>query len=318
MDYKKKSMSKKALIGVGVLIIFLSTILASAITAGVLIRSTGILQQKSIEIERTVRERLVTGLEVVSASAKGNSARGTINDFEFFVRLRAGSSPIKLSDTAMTISTEKVDATARLENPFDGQYTTKIINLDPSTNASVVDLDGDGLEETLYYLKNYSGAANKYDGFRIDFSKTGLPDFNYSVDSDLGAATEANPVLLRFSDIPVIVNSTTYGYVYLSGDVKTPDILSDGEVYFYVSQKSFTCEYTTLTPEVTYCAYPQVGNTDDTLDGGELLVIRYRVADGNELSEAEEMELQFIPKEGEMTSATIKMPNSIKTKMKLI
>lgn len=304
---------KKALIGVGVLLIFLSTILAASITAGVLIRSTGVLQQKAVEVEETVRERLITGIEVVTANARGDTSVGNVKYFEFYVRLKAGSSAVRLSDTALTVATDDIDLTAEFSDPFEGSQTTQIGLISETVNESVIDLDSDGIGDTIHYIKNMSGI---YDGLQVQFSGGGT--FNYSLGLDLSGASSTTGVILKYSDVPIVVSGSTLGYIFLSGTVMTDDTLTNDEVEFYVSTSSFTCDFATLTPEVTYCGFPQVGNTDDSVNAGELIVLRFALATGHELSEGDLLQLQFIPREGELTSLDLKVPNTIKTKMKLI
>ncbi|PIZ54769.1 hypothetical protein COY28_02410, partial [Candidatus Woesearchaeota archaeon CG_4_10_14_0_2_um_filter_57_5] len=53
---------RKAIMGIGMLIIFIATILVSAVAAGVLVKVTGQLQQKALLVEEAARTRLVSGL----------------------------------------------------------------------------------------------------------------------------------------------------------------------------------------------------------------------------------------------------------------
>jgi archaellin len=88
---------KKAMMGVGMLLLFIATILSSAIAAGVLITSTGLIQDKALKVDTITRERLVSGLEIFSVYAGGNMTTQTVNNYEIYARLRAGSNPVQLS-----------------------------------------------------------------------------------------------------------------------------------------------------------------------------------------------------------------------------
>ena len=140
---------KKGIIGVGVLIIFLSTILAASITAGVLIRTSGVLQQKAVDVERTVRERLITSVEAVSATAEGNETTSKINNLEIFVRLRAGSTAIKLDETFFTFASSSLAATADLLDPYDYYKTTQVLAVNTTDSSSLEDIDGDGIADSI-------------------------------------------------------------------------------------------------------------------------------------------------------------------------
>lgn len=309
---------KKAIIGVGVLIIFLSTILAAAITAGVLVRSTGVLQQKAVEVERTVRERLVTGLEVISASAQGNLVTEKFNNVEFFLRLRAGSNAINLKDTSMTFSSNGVSETAILSDPFTDPKTTKFTLIDLSNNGSILDLDGDGIVETVSLVENSVETENSlFEALRVDFSKDG----NYSIVSlgnDISNASSTYPSYVSISDADITYAGTVVGHAYIKGTVETALTLDDAEVSMYMSELSFTCDFDGLLAETKYCAYAQVGNTDTSIDTGELIIVKYKVNDANAFLPGEEIEAQFIPKEGEILTMNIKVPDIVKTKVKLI
>ena len=61
--------SKKGIMGIETLIIFIAMIIVAAIAAGVLLRTQGVLQQKSLAVANEARERVVTGLEIISITA---------------------------------------------------------------------------------------------------------------------------------------------------------------------------------------------------------------------------------------------------------
>lgn len=172
----------KAMMGVGVLLIFIATILTSAIAAGVLIRTSGLLQSKTIEVERTTRERITTGLEFVQVVGYANSTAGTIQDVELLVRLKPGSSAIKLTDTYLTYTVNEVALKLQVnESVYDSDCTFANISAEDyycyeplfgNTN-SIVDV-----EETLYirFKLNSSHAMLPQDYVELQFvPKVGDP-----------------------------------------------------------------------------------------------------------------------------------------------
>ena len=308
--------TKRALIGVGVLIIFLSTILAASITAGVLIRTSGVLQQKATEVERTIRERLITGFDVVSASAQGNTTTNKINNFEFFVRLRAGSSAIQLGETFFTFASEDVTTTADLQDPYTYYKTTQILFLNSSNSSSIADLDGDGIADRVSLEAN-SNSTNTTDleALVINLSSAGAA--YVSLEADFSNASVNQTVELNIPDGVIQVNGTVYGYTHVKGETDTAMTIQD-PVKFYISTLSFTCRFETLTAETKYCAYAFVGDEDTVIDAGELIGLRFKVREAKALTVGEEVEIQLVPKEGDIMRLTVKMPNLVKSAIRIL
>ncbi|MBD3203341.1 hypothetical protein GF327_03545 [Candidatus Woesearchaeota archaeon] len=112
-------LKKKGLMGIGMLIIFISTILVSAVAAGVIIRSSGMLQQKAFEIEESTRRRLVTRIDIVAMDAIGNVSSDSVIGFEVMTRLGAGSYPISFTELGITFSCENFSISASYTNSTD-------------------------------------------------------------------------------------------------------------------------------------------------------------------------------------------------------
>ena len=121
--------SKKAIMGVGVLLIFISTILVAAIAAGVLIRTSGAIGQKAIEVEKVSRERLTTGYEFVKINGDANESAGTLANFELLVRLKAASNPIDFNETIITITTDTISERITLGNSSSWNANCMYVNL---------------------------------------------------------------------------------------------------------------------------------------------------------------------------------------------
>jgi len=94
--------SKKAVMGVGVLLIFVSTILVSAVAAGVLIRTTGIIQASALDVASSAQDRLISGVEAFTVYGLTDVNQTAIVGFEFLLRLRAGSPSIPFDTTGFT------------------------------------------------------------------------------------------------------------------------------------------------------------------------------------------------------------------------
>lgn len=112
--------SKKGVIGIGTLIIFIATLVVSMIAAGVLVTATGILQERALLVEETVRERLTTGIEVFQVFAVTDPDNNTMTGIELFTRLRPGSNPVQMATTNLAIDSPFESYSAQLNTSLIG------------------------------------------------------------------------------------------------------------------------------------------------------------------------------------------------------
>lgn len=106
--------------GIGMLIIFISTILVAAVAAGVLIRTTGLLQQRALLVEEATRQRLVNGLQIISVIGYANLSSETLSKIELLTRLRAGSTPVRMADVGLTFVSGDFAIGANLNTSISG------------------------------------------------------------------------------------------------------------------------------------------------------------------------------------------------------
>ncbi|MDD9953775.1 MAG: flagellin [Candidatus Woesearchaeota archaeon] len=117
-------MNKKAVMGIGMLIIFIATVLVSAVAAGVLIKSTGLLQQKALIVEESTRERLVNGVEVFAVFGTGNVSNESIAEFEFLTRVKPGSTPVQMKNLGISFVSGSLAFSAELNDSMIGDSCT--------------------------------------------------------------------------------------------------------------------------------------------------------------------------------------------------
>jgi len=127
---------KKGIMGIGMLIIFIASILVSALAAGVIIRATGILQQKALKTEEQARNRLVTMVELVALDARANTTAETVSGFEIMMRLSAGSNDIDFSNLAFTVFTAEEIFTGAYNQSLNGENCTWAL-LNPQTHFCI-------------------------------------------------------------------------------------------------------------------------------------------------------------------------------------
>lgn len=140
-------MNKKAIIGIGMLMIFIATILISSIAAGVLIRATGLLQERALQVEKAARERLVSGVELVGVYGSGNTTDETMSQFEFLMRLRAGSPPIQMRTLGLAFVSENISFSADLNTSKIGLSNCTFTNVTAETEYCIQPRLGD--EDTI-------------------------------------------------------------------------------------------------------------------------------------------------------------------------
>ncbi|MFH1055724.1 MAG: archaellin/type IV pilin N-terminal domain-containing protein [Candidatus Altiarchaeota archaeon] len=97
--------ASKGMMGIGTLIIFIAVILVAAVAASVLISTAGSLQQKALVTGGQTEEGVATGVEAVSVTATDGTTTHDVEQFEFIVRLQAGSESLNLNNTVLMVDT---------------------------------------------------------------------------------------------------------------------------------------------------------------------------------------------------------------------
>ena len=90
--------------GVGTLIIFISLLLVAAVAAGVLIQTSGSLQQQALSTGAQATGQISTNAVALEVSATDGTSR-SVNNFTMIMKLAPGSNPIQLSSTTLSAAT---------------------------------------------------------------------------------------------------------------------------------------------------------------------------------------------------------------------
>jgi len=97
-------MNKKAEMGIGTLVLFIAMILVAAIAAGVLIQTATNLQSRALETGSRSTQQVSTALETILLYGENGVSPMSTVEFVFQnLRLVAGSDPIKLNDTLVSV-----------------------------------------------------------------------------------------------------------------------------------------------------------------------------------------------------------------------
>lgn len=94
--------NKKAEMGIGTLVLFIAMILVAAIAAGVLIQTATNLQSRALETGKRSTSQVSTAMSTILLYGE-DGQDGTVDDIFQNVKLVAGSDPIKLNDTLISI-----------------------------------------------------------------------------------------------------------------------------------------------------------------------------------------------------------------------
>lgn len=106
----------KAVMGIGMLFIFVATVIASAVAAAVLISATETIQERAFIVQEEATERLLTGFDIVAVYVEGDSSTGLIDNIEVIVRLRSGSQAIDVDNVGFSYNSGNVSLSASLNN----------------------------------------------------------------------------------------------------------------------------------------------------------------------------------------------------------
>ena len=302
---------KRADIGIGTLIVFIAMILAAAVAAGVVIRTSGILQERAFAVGGEARQRLVTGIEVLQVVGTSNLTTNTIPQIEIFIRTRAGSGPVQLRTLGLTYGTQNVALAAELQHPSTEKFNE---DFDGILNETWIDLPFDMNRNFLVDRLRYTDD----DGEAIlQFHLSSFPIINVSLGIDFAGTVPRN---ITVAEAPIIYNDIQYGFVTVEGQVTTDGYLDLSDVHLNVRQfpEINVCNFDKLIPERFFCYESRLGNGDTVLTTGELYVLKFQLTPQSELTEEEVFQFTFMPKDGSTTFLESASPNVIgDTKMML-
>ncbi len=309
--------------GIGTLIIFIATILVAAVAAGVLISTSGILQQRALITGEEARKKITNSIEIISILARGNATDESLNDYEVLIRLDAGSDPIQMKKFDMTWIGPVYDAAADLQNPTlndpsinpDG-FDEDIGSLSNSSWTYVRDLDDDGIMEKvrIVSLDSIFNVTNASDPEYLLFNFSGDDaDYSYiNLGVDLSNAS-GDTVNLKYKDIPIIgQDGFYYGYVTILGNTSEDNIIG-ANASVNISANPTECSFATLAPETKYCYVVMHGNDDLVLGDGEVFKILFKLLPAHRMFIGQEFRFIFASEQGRLSQAQARTPDVITT-----
>ena len=307
--------SKKAVVGIETLIIFIAMILVAAVAAGVLVRTSGVLQQKALAVAAESITRVSTGIEVIQITANANTSdgSGSAKEIEILTRLAAGSDPIPLQDMSLSYTSGQTFLGANLAHP-DSAYQIVdnihvLINNTPLTVHNM-DLDVDDNDpDTVRLLRNHSEGRE----FLL-FTLTTEGQIYLDLGVDLDTETQVN-----IRNLPVRQGEYIYGYVTLIGTFDGPigdtlnNSLSNQNFTMSIHKYPTTCNFNTLRPNVDFCFVTRLGNTNINFEANEILAFHYRLTEEYKLLPDTRVELSLIPSKAIISTTIFFTPQVFST-----
>lgn len=263
---------KRGEMGVGTLIVFIAMLLVAAVAAGVLIQTSSSLQEKSLSTGQQAKSQISTNVRVYEVSGT-DATNGNLTDFHQIIKVSPGSDPIKFRDVMFTFATK--DATTTLEyrgkgckcikNNEDGYNTWETqklrafrdnlglsfsflnppgIEIGPAPIDTELDLDGDGINDTMQVCDNDGPCPAAYDGthFMFNLSEDGLK-YVHLVDENGEVDLSNSNSEFNFSSLDI----KDYATIKMwrgpnSGDENYYIKSIDGGVFFEIKKKPLVLE----------------------------------------------------------------------------
>ncbi|MBN2881158.1 hypothetical protein JXM83_03830 [Candidatus Woesearchaeota archaeon] len=324
-------MSKKALMSIETMIIFIAVVLIAAIAAGLLIRTSGTLQQRAITVSDEARERIVTGVEIINIVADTELVNETLNDYEMLVRLKAGSYPIQLKDMNLMFTTAVYSISGNLQDSdmpalfdeidvssVDNASWLEIPNIETTNKRDVgsneenviLVVNGSGDNEVLRFDLSYASHKDDYQLDSIGFTVPGQ-----IIDVDLGidlSNISGSGLDVELTDLPITnpVSGDIYGFVTIIGNATVNDSLTGLDAIITSFPTVDDCDFEKIIPNTQYCVITRVGENDDLkLERGELISIRFRVKSQMAMGTEKLMSFRLVPKGGAIEEVSIVTPS---------
>jgi len=300
--------SKKAEMGVGTLIVFIAMLLVAAVAAGVLIQTAGSLQEKSLSTGQQARAQISTNARVIEVSAT-NGRNGNLTDFQQIVKLSPGSDAIKLDQIIFTFNTKDSTSTLKYRgvdgicdlNNQNGYNTWNeehvgLVNTSSNSYTLEEDLDNDELDDYIHI-----GASGN---LTISFTLSAAGVFNMTTEHNLTDAS-TTPVDLGSNTYTIANASDTFAYVTLGGMASQNDTIEEN-VSFIVTPYEIGEGFFAVDYEQT-----GTNHVAGNLQRGDVIRICYEAP--GEITEDDEVRLNFIPKIGTATLTQFVTPDVIST-----
>jgi flagellin-like protein len=170
----------RAQVGIGTLIVFIALVLVAAVAAGVLIQTSGLLEERASDTGEEAQASVSNQIDVVGATGNVSTSSGTVDTVNLTVKKSAGSDAIDLTDATIqyTSDTEAVTLTYNDSTADAGNFTTSSLQGETASilsdtgqriqvqiNTSDIETDTSGLapgDDAELELVSQGGATTVY------------------------------------------------------------------------------------------------------------------------------------------------------------
>lgn len=188
--------------GIGTLIIFISLLLVAAIAAGVLIQTSGSLQEKALTTGDEARAQISTNAVVIEVAATDGQDK-TVENFTSIMKLAPGSDAIKLEEALLTFNT------------FNSSVTLTYGGLQSDSNNFSTDAANENGTFTVDYLQKGSNWVED------NLQRGDVVKLFYAAPRPIEESEDISQVF-----IPKIGTPTSTQFI-------TPEVISTYKVYLY-------------------------------------------------------------------------------------
>ncbi len=311
--------------GIETLIVFIAMILVSAVAAGVLLKTVGALQQRSLAVGNEARTRISAGLDIVQVTGIANLTTFTSNQIEVLFRLQPGSYDISMETTSFTFNSYERFYTARMMSRSMEAYrytdirsssNTSRVFLDNETWVEVVNLDFDETDTENEYVSLTYNVSGDQDGLRFRFSSD-VGDIIVLLQNENGTAVDIEDDSgVNVQELPIIdyrehsLFGQAYGFITLNGTLNDgPDInISENNLTFRIETDIDKCNWNKVPTNHRFCTVAKVGDSDNIAEQGELLALRYKLDSSSSINKDTNFDLSFIPKGGRIVELLVYSP----------
>lgn len=298
--------SKRGVMGIETLIIFIAMILVSAVAAGVLLKTVGTLQQRALAVGNEARERLATGVEINQITANANVSTHSTNELEALIRLMPGSYDVQLLSTSITLNSINYAFSARLMNRQHELYRRiDILAMDNETWVNVGNLDHLETDVDPDFARLIFNLTPTSDGIEFDLSGAG------TVIVDLEETLQTNGTI-NIRELPIKHHEDgnygmIYGFINIQGTGNNDGTIG-GDLEMYIETDIDACIWEKLIPNYRFCYITRIGNTDTIVESGELIVLRYKLSEDAAIGRDTTFDFSIAPKRGAIQNILVYTP----------
>lgn len=293
--------SRKAEMGVGMLIIFIALLLVAAVAAGVLITTSGALQEKALATGKQATSQISTHINVVEVSASDGTTSESLDYFQEVIKLAPGSDKIDLDDLTIVVSTDEKTATIE----YGG--ATANFTLGPGGYFTM-------LAETFTLDPGETGVNNQMINIEADYDFDGNNDQFWSLGQGFDLA-------INFSATDPVGPPSTVSMGLCAGGIHFPNAAIATQSNGLIASAVLTCTADDNVSSAYIVPGPLGGNFSSEylqkspnymagfLQKGD--VVRLYIQAPESIGEDESMRINLIPKIGKPTLTLVSTPDVI-------